>query len=245
MPDPRKTTTAIDTPPALPEALELARLLRPAWAGMSSELRSSGVLLNEGDDDEKVELTKQEHDDLKKAVATKDRELRDTKKELQGQIDTLKEQIEDAGDAGEVEKLQRKLDKAEERAKAAEEKVSELEGTIESSARERDALEAAGQIGFKDPRDAIRFLDSEDLTSKADAERALERVAREKPYLVNKKQRDVTDPNDRKRDPDDGGGDGGKKDDERDVSPGQDRLRRHYEKQAEKDSSERDTAGAT
>jgi hypothetical protein len=44
------TKDAGQAPALIPDALELATLLRPAWGTISTELRRAGVPLNEGDD---------------------------------------------------------------------------------------------------------------------------------------------------------------------------------------------------
>lgn len=64
------------------------------------------------------------------------------------------------------------------RAEAAEYQLGEFQRRIRISA-------AANRIGFKDAEDAVRFLDEDDTEDDVSTERALKRLAREKPYLID------------------------------------------------------------
>jgi hypothetical protein len=64
------------------------------------------------------------------------------------------------------------------RAEAAEYQLEQFQRTQRISS-------IANRLGFKDSEDAVRFLDDDDSDDDVTAERALKRLAREKPYLVD------------------------------------------------------------
>lgn len=224
-------------PPHLSDALELASILRPSWPAMSAELRSSGVPIAEGDDDDedkdkekdkdKVTLSKKEHDGLKRGIAEKDRELRETK----SRVEELEQKVEDLGsDDDAVAKLEKRIERAEEARKAAERERDEARQEKESSAKQRAALAVATRMRFKNPEQAIRILDSEDLETEAETERALERLAREEPYLRNRSQRPVDDPDEKEKKRPGSNGDKAEGEDDEELT-GEARMRAYYEKQ--------------
>lgn len=200
--------------PAGLERRELERRMRllaiPPMAGAAGDDDEDdddeGGKGGKGDDDQ-VKLTKAEHDRLKNKAAEGDRKVR----KLEAKIEELEDAISDhsAGD-DELEQTKVKLRRAEEKLAAAETKVEDLEGEIETGKRERAAIDVATRLGFRNAARAVRMLDSGDMESDADAERALERLAREEPYMLGKRgQRDVTNDDDA-GDGDDDEGDGDK-----------------------------------
>jgi hypothetical protein len=199
------------------------------------------------DDDDEVTVKKSELDGLKRGIAEKDRELRDFKKDTGKQIEALEAKIEESGTGDAAEKLERKVERLEGKLEEAVTAKSEAEQKLESTGRERKALDVAGRLNFRNPARAIRLLESDDLESEDATERALEKLAREEPYMVTtKKQRDVTDPDPKNKggkDNDDGD-EGGKKPEE--PAPGKARMRAAYEaseKEAAKAASGSGDAG--
>lgn len=189
--------------PMLAEVLEEADRLRPSWAGMQIDLRLSGVPLNDEEDEDG--LSKEEADKLKKAIATKDKELREANKKLgklESKVEDFEEKLEEAvkaagkggkgGDEGDgsderISKLEQRVEKAEAKAEAAEEKRVEAE-------QASTAIDVATRLNFRNPKRAIKQLDSDDLSDEDSIEQALEQLATEEPYMVSsKKQRNVED----------------------------------------------------
>lgn len=184
-------------------------------------------------------ISKEEADKLKRSISEKDREVRDLKKESKERDDKiaeLEQKIEEAssGDDDEKKALEKRLDRLEKQGTEAKERAEKAEQDLADSKRESTALAVAARLGFKNPNRAIRLLDSDDIDTEDDAERALEQLAREEPGMVSsKKTRPVDDPAKKKK--------GGKDEDEDDDDPakkkggsdedepvGVDRLRRHY-----------------
>lgn len=240
---------------------DLAELERRRWGPLSAELHATGALVCEGDggddgggddggsgDDDEIKISKAEHAKLKRGIAEKDRELREQKAERSKLEDRVGEL--EAGD-DDVKKLEQRIERAEQRAKDAETRATEAETDRDKSRRERDAIDVATRLKFRNPARAIRMLDPSDLEDTASAEAALERLMREEPYLAtDKKQREVTDPAERRAtggdDPPAGdGGEGGGSDKNGDEPFGDERLRRHYAAQEkEREQREKEAANA-
>lgn len=191
---------------------------------------------DDDDDADKVTLTKAEHDRLKRKVSEGDK----ARKRFEDRISDLEAKLEDAehGD-DELKKAVRRAERAEADAETAKARVEELEGEITTEQRTRSAIEIATREGFKNPARAVKLLSSDDLETESSAESALKRLAREEPYMVNKRgQRDVTrdrDDDDRNDDDDDRdgksrNGDGG------DEPVGVGRMRSYY---ADKESGDK------
>lgn len=69
-------------------------------------------------------------------------------------------------------------------AEAAERERDDLKASLERQEREQIAVSAAARLRFRDPADAQRFLSAEDLADEASADRALKKLAKDKPYLI-------------------------------------------------------------
>lgn len=232
-----------NTPPHLDDALALADLLRPSWGPMQRALRLSGVPLNDGEDEDEVTIKKSEHDELKRSIAEKDKEVRKLSKEqkkTETRIAELEQKLEDAqggeGEGGDdktakaLERLEGRLEKEAQKREAAEEK-------LETRERERTALDVASRLNFRNPGRAVKLLDPDDLETEDSAERALERLAREEPYMVSsKKQRTIDDPKEKKSpkekkkgSKDEEDPEGKKKGESEDEPVGVERLKRAYD----------------
>lgn len=169
------------------------------------------VPLIAGAEDEKVEIDKAELDRLKREAAESGKSTRKLEKE----IEKLKDELEDAkakaedASAGddEAKKLQKQIDREKAKREAAEERVKELEGDIESGNKERTVTAVATRLGFRNPKVALKLLDDDaDVSDETAAEKSLKALLKSDPYLksAGKGQREVTGGAD---DPD--GGDGG------------------------------------
>jgi hypothetical protein len=199
-----EATPSTEELPFLDEILAEGERLSPSWRKGLFDLRLSGVPMNAEDDEEDEDrtLTKREADKLRKAIAKKDREVRDKQQELDRQgerITALEEKLEAATEGGgndeggnkaleaRIEKAEQRAEKAEAKADAAEEKRVEAEQTA-------TAVDVATRLNFRNPKRAIKQLDSDDLTDEDSIESALEQLATEEPYMVSsKKQRTVDD----------------------------------------------------
>lgn len=242
--------TTIETARIHPEAFELAEILRPSWARLSAELDAAGVLRCEGDDDE-VKISKKELDAFKKKAAEGDKAAKKVEAaekaatEAAEKVEALEQKLEAADDSSEVEKLTKRVERAEAKAEAAETGRKDAEEKAAKAQVERTGVSVAQRLGFRKPNQAIKLLDSDDLESEADFEQALERLAREEPYLVQtKKQRQVEDPKRNGGDPPDPDEDPetDPKPKEKDEATGPARLRNYYE--AEEKKREKAAQGA-
>lgn len=128
------------------------------------------------DDDDVLEISRADYNGLKAAAkaarkAEKDRE--DAEKKA---ADKAKK------DAGEYEEL---LKEKEERIAELEAERDDVAHKFDTHVREGRVKEQARQFGFKDPADAMANLTTEDTEDEQAVIRALRRVARQKPYLVD------------------------------------------------------------
>lgn len=189
--------------PMLDEVLAEADRLRPSWRSTQLDLRLSGVPLNDEEDEEDEPLSKKEADKLKKAIAKKDREVRDKQKEvddLNGRVETLEEKIEESagggggGEEGGNKALEQRLEKMETRVEKAEAKAEAAEEKRETAEKRSTAIDVATRLNFRNPKRAINHLGPDDLEDEDSIESALEQLATEEPYMVSsKKQRQVED----------------------------------------------------
>jgi DNA repair exonuclease SbcCD ATPase subunit len=116
----------------------------------------------------------------------KAKEASDQAKQLQKQMDALRDQLSEREQAGlpELDQMKKRLEAAEKRAEQAEAKAGEFEQQVTNSRRERWITAAASSQNFIDPDDASRFVDLTDIESAEDAERAVKRIAKAKKHLV-------------------------------------------------------------
>lgn len=122
----------------------------------------------DGDDGEKVTVSKAEWDAALRARAEARREAKKAKAAAE------KAAREAASKDGDDKK---RAEEAERRAQDAEDKATRLE-------REGRVTRIASRLGFRDPGDAFRFLDGDELDEDSSAERALKQLKRDKPYLA-------------------------------------------------------------
>jgi hypothetical protein len=197
-----------------------------------------------GGDDDDEPLSKEEADKLKAAIAKKDRELRDANKEhakelgkVEAQVEELKAEVEAAakkgdgkdGDDERIAKLEKRVEKAESKAEEADEKRVAAEQAA-------TAIDVATRLRFRNPKRAIKQLDSDDLTDEDSIESALEKLATEEPYMVStKKQRTVDDtkPKSKSKPKGKDGEEGKEKETGKDEPTGVNRIRKAYESSEE------------
>lgn len=123
----------------------------------------------DGGGDEMVQMTKAEADALRRETAEARRAAKRAK------ADADKATAEKTKADGNFEQAAKD---AEKRAQDAEDRATRLE-------RQTRVTAAASRLKFRDPSDAMRFLDEDDLDDDHSVERALKALARDKKYLVN------------------------------------------------------------
>lgn len=87
-------------------------------------------------------------------------------------------------DKPEIERLSRDLERAAKRAEEAEQRAQQIEAEASVEKRRAVVTEAAARLKFRDPSDASRFVDLNEIEDAATAERALKAVVKTKDYLV-------------------------------------------------------------
>lgn len=135
---------------------------------------------DDDDDDAEVTLSAKEVDDLRKENARHRREAK--QREKKDKDDKQKK----AADEGKHEQLAQ-----EAKEEAADEKAKREAAEYTLDQRERDirTRDAASQLNFREPEDAIRFLNEDDTDSTESVTRALKKLADKKPYLLNDRPR--------------------------------------------------------
>lgn len=131
------------------------------------------------DGDEEVRLTKAEYKAMQRELHAR------RKKQEKAEARAKAERERQAAAQGRWEEL------AEERQAEAEEAKAEAEAAqyrLDQFQRNLRVQGAATRLGFKDPGDAIRFLDDADTDDDAKTERALKKLAEQKPYLVDERR---------------------------------------------------------
>jgi hypothetical protein len=192
-----------------PDVFELAELLRPSWPELSHEARASGLVGEgdgdgdgDGDDGDKDDdgdkggkdadadpKGDKDGDDGWSPPSRKDwdgvqQQLRETSAELKkvkAAEDTRKRK--EAEDEGNFKSL----------AEQEKERADQAEARAEKVEREARVTRIASRKNFRDPADVMAHLSDEDASEDRKAERAIEKLAKEKPYLVstgNRRQRD-------------------------------------------------------
>jgi hypothetical protein len=137
----------------------------------------------EDDDDQYVRVPRSqldEHNRLKREAAEAQKAARAAQREAKRQRE--REQRE----SGQYDEL---LAEKDEEVLAAAARAEAAEWQLEQFQRTNRITGAATRLGFKDPGDAVRFLDDDDTEDEVSTERALKRLAREKPYLIDNQRR--------------------------------------------------------
>lgn len=193
--------------------LSLKDELVPSWRSHLEQIKASGVPFMAGDVDDEENKDDEEEDKSSDDVDDEDGDPKDKKDDDEDddeESDVVKmprsEALRLRRQAKEAEEVKRKA--AEEKKKAERKKASEegrFNDLIADVEKERDEAKKetkewqdkfenlqhevlitrlATKVGFKDPSDAFRFVNREDIDGdESIAERALRRVLTEKPYL--------------------------------------------------------------
>jgi hypothetical protein len=139
---------------------------------------------DDGDDDEPADpdegtenVSKAELNRLKRIAAESDAARKKAEREAKRRKE--KEQR----DNGQWQDL---LDERDEKINELEAERDEARYNHDQNLREGRVTKAANRLGFKDPSDAFRFLAEDETDDDASTERGLKRLAKEKPYLVEK-----------------------------------------------------------
>lgn len=117
-----------------------------------------------------------EHNRLKREQAEAAKAARAAQREAKKARDRERKE------AGQYDEI---LAEKEEEVAAAAARAEAAEYQLEQTLRRQRIAAAANRVGFKDVEDAIRFLDEDDTEDDVQTERALKRLAREKPYLID------------------------------------------------------------
>lgn len=149
-------------------------------SGAGSGAGGSGGSGGGEDDKDHVRMPKSEADALRREVAESRKAKRDA--EAKAKADAEKQAAEEGRWSDLAESRQREAEEAAARADAAEYKLDQFQRDIRVN-------NLATQLGFKDPGDAIRFLDDEDTGDDESARKALLALAQSKKYLVNDRPR--------------------------------------------------------
>lgn len=157
------------------EALELAELLKPAWATISDGIRESGVPTCEGEPDPTPALDPEPKPaDIGRAA------------ELENEVNRLRRELakrdKDARDADDERKKEE--GRWKEVAEENERKANEATEKLTAYERQQRVTEAAAKLNFRDPADAHRFLDGETMDDPRLVTSALERLSKDKQYLI-------------------------------------------------------------
>ena len=118
----------------------------------------------------------------------KAKEAAERAKALEKDMAELRSQMEEREHAGlpELERERKRAEQLEKRLQDAEKKAEEQDRQMQRNQRERLVINAAKD--FADPEDAVAVLQRsgafDDIESTSDAERAVKRVAKDKPHLL-------------------------------------------------------------
>jgi hypothetical protein len=120
-----------------------------------------------------------EHNRLKREAAEAQKRARAAEREAK------KQREKERRESGQYDEL---LAEKDEEVAAAASRAEAAEYQLEQFQRRIRIQGVAQRLGFKDTEDAVRFLDEDDTEDDVSTERALKRLAREKPYLVDAKR---------------------------------------------------------
>lgn len=123
----------------------------------------------------------------------KAKDAADKAKALEQQVAELREQMEQAQNAGlpELDQVKGDLKKAQKRAEEAEQRATEQEQRIERSRRERLVAGAASDAKVKYPDLLVKDVDLDSIESEADATRAVKAAVKKYPDLVQSERPDL------------------------------------------------------
>jgi hypothetical protein len=130
-------------------------------------------------DNEFVRMSRKEAEALRREVAETRRAK--SKAEREARAERERQQAEQGRWEELASDRMREVEEANARAEAAEYNLDRFQ-------RELRVNSIATRLGFKDPADAIRFLDDDDTGDDAIAERALKKLAEQKEYLVERRR---------------------------------------------------------
>jgi colicin import membrane protein len=121
----------------------------------------------------------------------KAKEAADRAKALEKQMSDLQAQMEERESAGlpELERERKAREAAEKRLAEAEQRAEETERKVHLANAQSWISKAAQDAGFEDSEDAILRVDASEIESPQDAERAVKRLAKEKPRLLKQEDR--------------------------------------------------------
>lgn len=107
-------------------------------------------------------------------------------KALETEMADLRSRLEERESAGlpALEQMKRQMNKLEERAARAEAERDQTKSEAQAIRAQGWVAAAARDANFEDPEDAILRINSGDIESPEDAERAVKRLAKSKPRLV-------------------------------------------------------------
>lgn len=190
--------------PTIPDdIITLARLLEPYHREMLDDVFRTAKFVNAippVDEDEQDEYdgdtgdTDEQDDDDDGDNGTKNefpwdefnrlrREQADTAKAARlAQKDAKKARDRERKEAGQYDEI---LAEKDEEVSAAGARAEAAEYQLDQFQRRTLINSTAQRLHFKDPQDAVRFLDEDDTDDEVSTERALKRLAREKPYLID------------------------------------------------------------
>lgn len=136
---------------------------------------------DEDDDDDGGgdEFPWDEHNRLKREAAEASKRSRAAEREAKKQRQRAQKE------SGQYDEI---LSEKDEEVAAAAERAEAAEYALEKFQRDSRVSKIAGRLGFRDPSDALAMLNEDDVEDDNSTERALKRLAREKPYLVDGKR---------------------------------------------------------
>jgi hypothetical protein len=129
---------------------------------------------DDDDDGTHARVPKSELDRLKRIAAEKDRDERDAEKARKKAEERARRE------RGEWDEM---LSEKDEKIAEVEAERDEAHYQLQSFKRQIRVTQAAQRLGFRDPTDAEKYISEDEAENDTDAERALKRVLREKPYL--------------------------------------------------------------
>lgn len=134
---------------------------------------------DDDEDDDTIRVNRDEYNRLKREQAEA------AKARRKAERDAKKARERERKEAGQYDEI---LAEKDEEVAAAAARAEAAEYQLEQFQRRNRITAAATRLGFKDPEDAIRFLDEDETDDDVSTERALKRLAREKRYLIDERR---------------------------------------------------------
>lgn len=134
---------------------------------------------DDGADPNSVVVNRDEYNRLRRESAEAAKRARTAEREAK------KQRERERREAGQHDEI---IAEKEEEAAAAAARAEAAEYQLEQFQRRTRINAMASSLGFRDPEDAAHFLDEDETDDDRSTERALKRLAREKPYLVDSKR---------------------------------------------------------